>query len=152
MQETDAETKLISKKHADSSRGAKESPIKVGDEVLVAQFRKNKTDPKFSRQRYRVIAREGAKVVVMNSNGVQYSRNVQDVRLAPAITDNEISSESLTEVTESLPGRNHLMDLDDNSYKSDSEVGTEGPADSRQLRSRDAMKYANHRFIYNVYH
>lgn len=154
VRERDAETKLISKKQADSARGARESPIKVGDEVLIAQFRKNKTDPTFSNKRYRVIAREGAKVVIMNSNGVQYSRNVQDIRLAPAIADNDSSEESSTEVTKMLPDRDHSMDCDDDLSKSNSEWRTDELAESRQLRSRDAIKRPERfddRFIYNIY-
>ncbi|XP_055523219.1 uncharacterized protein K02A2.6-like [Wyeomyia smithii] len=79
VRERDAEAKLNSKYYADETRGAKTSNIRVGDVVLLSQVKRCKTDPTFSRERYTVVARHGAKVVIMSSNGVQYARNVQDV-------------------------------------------------------------------------
>ncbi|XP_062704265.1 uncharacterized protein K02A2.6-like [Aedes albopictus] len=87
IRELDAEAKLYSKHYADSARGAKESNIKVGDVVLISQQKKSKSDPTFSAERFTVITRTGAKVVIMSSNGVQYARNVQDVKLAPPVED-----------------------------------------------------------------
>lgn len=149
IRERDAENKLISKKQADSSRGARTSGIKCGDEVLIAQFRRNKTDPTFSSQRYRVIAREGAKVVVMNSNGVQYSRNVQDVKLAPASSEQEVP-----EVAENLPETDHQEDLYNDLNNGSFETQSEDRVEARQLRSRDVIKRPGRfddRFIYYVY-
>lgn len=83
LQEKDAEAKLLSKKHSDSARGAKESSIKMGDTVLLAQAQKSKTDPTFSGECFKVLARDGAKIVVLSRSGLQYTRNVQDVKLAP---------------------------------------------------------------------
>lgn len=83
IRELDSETKLLSKKDADTVRGAKDSDIKIGDIVLLYQQKKSKTDTTFAVDRYTVIARSGAKVVVMSGNGVQYARNVRDVRKAP---------------------------------------------------------------------
>lgn len=83
LQEKDCEAKLISKQHTDAARGAKESDIRPGDTVLVSQTRKSKTDPTFSGERFKVLAREGAKIVVLSRSGVQYTRNIQDVKLAP---------------------------------------------------------------------
>lgn len=83
IQEKDAVTKLISKRYADDRRGAKESDIKVGDSVLVAVQKKQKSDPTFSAERFTVIAREGAKVVIRSERGVQYSRNIQDIKRVP---------------------------------------------------------------------
>lgn len=87
VRERDAVTKLSSKKYADTTRGAKDSNIAVGDIVLLAQQRKSKTDPTFSSERYRVIAKEGPKVVVMSKTGVQYARNVRDIKAAPELHD-----------------------------------------------------------------
>lgn len=83
IRELDAEAKLSSKYYADEIRGAKESSINVGDVVLVSQQRNSKSDPTFSSERFTVLTRNEAKVVVVNKNGVQYARNVQDVKLAP---------------------------------------------------------------------
>ncbi|XP_055621533.1 uncharacterized protein K02A2.6-like [Toxorhynchites rutilus septentrionalis] len=94
IKELDAEAKLYSKHYADQSRGAKESYIKVGDVVLMSQQRKHKSDPTFSSERFTVITRTGAKVVIMSSNGVQYARNVQDVKLAPPAKELNFSEDS----------------------------------------------------------
>ncbi|XP_062538240.1 uncharacterized protein LOC134206530 [Armigeres subalbatus] len=48
IRERDADTKLNSKKHADTKRGAKPSEVKLGDLVLITQQKKTKTDPNFS--------------------------------------------------------------------------------------------------------
>lgn len=87
VRERDNESKLISKQYADRVRGAKESSITKGDTVLLALQRRSKTDPTFSSERYEVVARDGAKVVVMSRSGIQYTRNVQDVKLAPDAND-----------------------------------------------------------------
>lgn len=64
-------------------RGARESEITVGDKVFLAQNVRQKGDPTFAEHRYTVLARDGAKVVVQSDRGVQYSRNVQDVKKVP---------------------------------------------------------------------
>lgn len=84
IREKDAVSKLESKIYADTRRGAKFSDIVVGDRVLIAQQKKHKSDPTFSADRFTVIARDGAKVVVQSDRGIQYSRNVQDVKRVPA--------------------------------------------------------------------
>ncbi|XP_058817266.1 uncharacterized protein K02A2.6-like [Topomyia yanbarensis] len=83
IREKDAVSKLQSKKYADIRRGAKDSHIKAGDTVLVATHKKHKSDPTFSEERFTILARDGAKVVVRSERGVQYSRNVQDVKKVP---------------------------------------------------------------------
>lgn len=83
IREKDAASKLESKIYADAIRGARESEITIGDKVLLAQSMKQKGDPTFAEHRYTVLAREGAKVIVQSDRGVQYSRNVQDVKKVP---------------------------------------------------------------------
>ncbi|XP_055591146.1 uncharacterized protein K02A2.6-like [Uranotaenia lowii] len=80
IREKDADAKLVSKQYADSARGAKESSIKVGDKVFLAKEKKSKIDPTFSSEKFQVVARQGAKVVVMSPNGIEYERNVRDVK------------------------------------------------------------------------
>lgn len=93
LEERDAEAKLASKQYADSTRGAKDSNISVGDIVLLAHSKKTKTDPTFSSDRYTVIAREGAKIVVMSKSGLHYTRNVREVKRAQELfTSDERSS------------------------------------------------------------
>lgn len=83
VRDNDAVTKLQSKKYADSRRGAKYSGISVGDIVLMAVPKKGKTDPPFSDERFTVLSREGAKVVIRSERGVQYTRSVNDLKPAP---------------------------------------------------------------------
>ncbi|XP_055523012.1 uncharacterized protein K02A2.6-like [Wyeomyia smithii] len=75
--------------------------IRVGDSVLLYTNPKTKTDPMFSAERFTVVARHGAKVVVMSRNGIQYSRNVQDVKRAPFEEEREttvnLDSHDITE-------------------------------------------------------
>lgn len=83
VREMDATTKLQSKKYADARRRAKVSDISVGDIVLMAVPKKSKTDPVFSDERFIVLSRDGAKVVVRSDRGVQYTRSVNDLKQAP---------------------------------------------------------------------
>ncbi|XP_055592354.1 uncharacterized protein LOC129744047 [Uranotaenia lowii] len=80
VREIDLESKLTSERYANSSRGAKPSNIAVGDKVRLAQLRRSKTDPVFSDECFDVLAREGAKVVIGSRSGVQYTRNIRDVK------------------------------------------------------------------------
>lgn len=128
IREKDAETKLSSKKHADATRGAKNSDIRVGDKVLLSQMKRSKTDPQFSEERYTVIARDGAKVVVVSANGVQYVRNVGEIKLAPSLW-------------EAVAG-------------GDAEVEQVGPETFSTLRRRDGLKKPsrfNDNFVYAIY-
>lgn len=83
--EKDADSKLQSKKYADLKRGAKESDLTIGDRVIITQPKRVKSDPTFGSERFTVIAREGAKIVVRSDRGVTYSRNVQDAKKAPEL-------------------------------------------------------------------
>ena len=44
--------------------------------------------------RFTVIARDGAKVVVQSDRGIQYFRNVQDVKRVPAELESSLSDEN----------------------------------------------------------
>lgn len=92
IQERDALAKLASKNYADQRRGAKLSDIKAGDKVVVAISRKNKIDPLFSRESYTVLTRNGAKVVICSDRGIQYARNVQDIKRIPEFAISETES------------------------------------------------------------
>lgn len=98
IREKDAASKLDSKIYADRVRGAVNSDITVGDKVYLAQNLKQKGEATFSEQRYTVLAREGAKVVVQSDRGVQYSRNVQEVKKVPImLQESRIESEDAEE-------------------------------------------------------
>lgn len=82
--ERDANAKDKSVQYANKRRGARDSAIKEGDWVLIAnKHRKDKMDVTFSKDRYQVICREGAKAIVRNRYGVEYTRWVSDVKLVP---------------------------------------------------------------------
>ncbi|XP_055609898.1 uncharacterized protein LOC129756875 [Uranotaenia lowii] len=93
VRERDAEAKLKDKIYADSARGAAESNIDVGDTVLMAQPRRKKTDPTFSKERFKVLARHGAKVVIASQSGIQYCRKVDDVKKAPVQISNTTAAD-----------------------------------------------------------
>lgn len=101
IREKDAVSKLDSKIYADKVRGARTSDIVVGDKVLLARNVNQKGEPTFAEHRYTVLAREGAKVIVQSDRGVQYSRNVQDVKKIPVELEEKDYNE--TEVNVNLP-------------------------------------------------
>lgn len=153
VRELDAEAKLYSKQYADAVRGAKESSIKVGDVVLVSQQKKCKSDPTFSSERFTVVTRTGAKIVIMSSNGVQYARNVQDVKLAPP-------EESLNLSAHELISDEDTSRIVHNSGNRQQELQICLPSDSNQeleritLRERAKLKRPvrlNDNFVYRIY-
>ncbi|XP_065087234.1 uncharacterized protein LOC135708966 [Ochlerotatus camptorhynchus] len=133
LREKDADTKQISKNYADSSRRAKESNTKIGDTVLLAQNKRSKTDPTFSSERFTVIAREGAKIVIMSNTGIQYARNIREVKRAP----------------ESITSDNHPE------QEKFDEIQASGSAKtSRDLRKREVIKRPKRfddQFVYRVF-
>lgn len=145
LREKDSEAKLVSKKHADMARGAKEADINIGDVVLLHQQRKTKTDRSFSAERYTVIARQGAKVVVMSGNGVQYARNVHDVKLAPPIERNTTTMETIQQDS-TLSSEHGMAELPE-------DVGSNRI--ERNLRARQELKKPSKyddNFVYLIYH
>lgn len=107
LRESDALAKLQGKQFADKHHGAKESDIVVGDTVVTTITQNNKIDPTFSSKRFKVLAREGAKVVIISENGIKLNRNVKKVKRAPAqsIRDQSDADEtnSNEEVTMTAP-------------------------------------------------
>ncbi|XP_062554589.1 uncharacterized protein K02A2.6-like [Armigeres subalbatus] len=129
IREKDAKSKMDSKQYADLIRGARESNISVGDRVLLAQSTKQKGDPTFSEDRYTVITRDGAKIVVQSDRGVQYSKNIQDVKKVPINLRENRNMET--------------SDLDENSaeveppiYLQEDELPIEKPKRTRKKPSR----------------
>lgn len=102
VNEEDAYSKLVSKKFADKHRGAKKSDISAGDKVVVSIPQRTKTDPTFSKERFTVLTRQGAKVVIRNQNGGQFSRNVQDVKRIPCESSSDLNQESSTQKFEGI--------------------------------------------------
>ncbi|XP_055591504.1 uncharacterized protein LOC129743498 [Uranotaenia lowii] len=130
IRERDKTAKLISKQSADASHRATESDITEGDTVLLAQYRKSKTDPIFSSERFKVVKRQGAKVVIISPAGVQYSRNVQDVKKAPIANDSILQ-----------PG-NTSPEIDDGSLMlSDANTTNELPSPSELRDGSNASRF-----------
>lgn len=99
IRDKDNASKLESKIYADTIRGARDADIAVGDKVLLAQHSKQKGEPSFAEHRYTVLARDGAKVIVQSDRGVQYSRNVQDVKKVPIILHEDVTADTAEEST-----------------------------------------------------
>lgn len=158
VREKDAESKLISKSDADSARGAKHSDIKIGDTVLLAQARKSKTDPLFSQDHFKVVARDGPKVVVISRNGIQYARNVQDVKKVDATAGADESPAGENVSTSAAPssdaeGRVKNTGNDDKSTGSDAAVDHQ-PCRNKGLRRREIIKKPSRyddKFVYSVF-
>lgn len=78
--------------------------------------------------RFTVIAREGAKVVVRSDRGVQYSRNVQDVKKLPENLEHEseqVINQELHENDQGLfqtPGDSHQQGEDLNEPEAENPV------------------------------
>ncbi|XP_055585167.1 uncharacterized protein K02A2.6-like [Uranotaenia lowii] len=159
VRERDAEAKLASNKYADTRRGARVSDVKVGDKVLLARQKRSKTDPTFSSEVYKVIARQGARVVVMNRNGVQYDRNIQEIRKVP-LHDPELetSTEHSTAATPRLIDGKPVLyseNREPSHERVDSETEPTGlcEPDKHNLRSRQSIKRLakfNDAYVYHV--
>lgn len=162
VRERDAEAKFSSKTYADSVRGAKESDLSVGDIVLLAQHKRNKTDPTFSSERYRVITREGPKVVVMSKTGVQYTRNIREVKLAP---ESHFNHESTIDVFEDGGKIEDVAEFPDEvvSHQEASRtsnttaIATSESSNiigSRNLRYRETIKRPSRydEYVFNIFH
>ncbi|XP_062557043.1 uncharacterized protein LOC134221892 [Armigeres subalbatus] len=159
IREKDAVAKLISKQDADAARGSKNSAIQVGDTVLLAQQRKAKTDPTFGAERFKVVARDGAKIVILSRSGVQYTRNIQDLKMAPAehlledSDDNEVTDtaeQSILDIPVEVAHEKH-SELDA-ALRSSSKNEVFPP--NRTLRDRTNVKKPmrfDDRFIYLIY-
>lgn len=87
ISEKDAMSKLISKQYADSKRGAKSSDLIVGDRVFLTQLKRYKSDPNFGSERFTIVARDGAKIVVRSDRGILFARNVADAKRIEDIMD-----------------------------------------------------------------
>ncbi|XP_062538828.1 uncharacterized protein K02A2.6-like [Armigeres subalbatus] len=111
--------------------------------------RKAKTDPIFSAERYTVVARQGAKVVVVSQNGIQYARNIQDIKRAPSMELENDESLVLGGHDESstIPADNH------SSAPVQTEPGNLQPPGT-SLRSRASLRKPpryNSDYVYTVF-
>lgn len=163
IREKDAETKLKSKRYADATRHAKETNVVIGDWVLLAQNKTTKLDPTFPAERFRVIAIDGPKITVMSKNGIQYSRNVQEVKRAPLIDqeqDEQSPEHMLHEDSQAIDhaGLSSLPSPTREDQDQDSCRNTmlnDNPTSSINLRPRNSLRKPSRlddKFVYTVIH
>lgn len=165
LRERDAEAKLTSKKYADKVNHARDSNIRIGDSVLLSQHKKCKSDPTFRSERFKVVARDGARVVIISQNGVQYTRNVQDVKLAPPCSEELEAATDSPDYYRSNHAANDLDPIPDNETgtsvndQGESEpapdVDGANPSVPGRLRERIGIKKParfDNRFVYNVFY
>ncbi|KAF6023648.1 hypothetical protein EB796_018055 [Bugula neritina] len=80
----DAMAKLKCKEYADARRGARESEVEVGDEVLLREEDKGKLSCNFGNDRHVVTSKQGSDIVCENpSNGKVTRRNSTFVKVIP---------------------------------------------------------------------
>lgn len=70
--------------------------------MALTQNTRQKGSPIFSADRYTVIARDGAKIIVQ-SDRVQYSRNAQDVKKVPIMLQNGTDQSDAEETEIPIP-------------------------------------------------
>ena len=76
----DAEMKQRRTDYADERRGAQENSLAPGDQVLVKQRKENKLSTTFEDAPYKVTNKYGNEVTVRSPEGVNYKRNVTEVK------------------------------------------------------------------------
>ncbi|RUA05257.1 MAG: hypothetical protein DSY43_04965 [Gammaproteobacteria bacterium] len=76
----DYETKQKRADYSDAKRGARENDIAPGDRVLLKQRKENKLSTTFGDEQYEVASKCGSEVVVTSPEGVDYRRNVTEVK------------------------------------------------------------------------
>ena len=72
--------KLRRTDYADERRGAQENSLAFGDQVLVKQRKENKLSTTFEDVPYEVTNKYGNEVTVTSPEGVNYKRNVTEVK------------------------------------------------------------------------
>jgi len=76
----DAEMKQRRTDYADERRGAQENCLAPGDQVLLKQGKENKLSTTFEDAPYKVTNKYGNEVTVTSPEGVNYKRNVTEVK------------------------------------------------------------------------
>ncbi|XP_062549944.1 uncharacterized protein K02A2.6-like [Armigeres subalbatus] len=149
--EKDAVSKLKSKKYADIRRNAETSDVKVGDKVLVTMQRKQKSDPTFSAERFIIVARDGAKVVIRSERGIQYSRNVQDVKKLPEGLESTYNQEENGDVRSYEHEETTHMNRDDSLTELDVDVSLNDDSTQRPTRTIKKPNRFKDMVLYSVF-
>lgn len=106
VRERDALVKEKGKQYADKRRGARESAIKEGDQVLAKRMRKsNKLDTDFGNEEFIVRRKKGTDTIIQSkATGKQYRRSsahlkkIGDRQESSCDDESDCLSESLTEL------------------------------------------------------
>ena len=80
IRERDSLQKMKGKEYGDERQQAAENDLSIGDTVLVQQPKQNKLSTTFSANPHTVVARHGSRVTVRSPEGVDYKRNVTQVK------------------------------------------------------------------------
>lgn len=100
----DETAKSKSTLYADKVRRAKESDIKAGDWVFLADKNKqNKLSPTYLKEPFQVINRVGPGVLVRNADGTEFSRWVSDVVKVPGFDWLSLGSSEQREAQSAAP-------------------------------------------------
>ncbi|KAL1268572.1 hypothetical protein QQF64_033935 [Cirrhinus molitorella] len=145
IRDRDAEQKGKSKLYADHRRGAKNSQLEVGDQVLLRQEKTDKLTTTFSPVPYTVVSRRGNSVIVENSGGTQYRRNTTFVkkfcRENIDVNPLERQTETETEPAKSEYGKNEELITDKLSIQSaPQEGGVASQRPKRQIKLPEKFK------------
>ena len=120
-------------KYANNKSGVKKSDLKVGDNVLVRQERKNKLTSHFNPTPYVVTKREQSRVTARNARGHVITRNVSHFKLIPKPKQTD-SDESDYEDREHIPDNENTENR--NEQISDHEAEQQPLRRSTRVRSR----------------
>lgn len=128
INEADAETKAKSKSYADKRRGAKQSNLTVGDQVLVRQPKRNKLTPRFFPKPYEITDVKGTMITARRKEH-QITRNCSHFKLVTGSSYAEISDNESEETDEDTVDNPNIEEV-----KGREDVGRENaePADGQR--------------------
>ncbi|KAK3097548.1 hypothetical protein FSP39_010680 [Pinctada imbricata] len=97
VRDRDAEEKGKGKLYADKRRNATESTVKVGDDVLLKQQKRDKFTTTFESEPYKVVDKRGNNITIESSTGVQYERNSSHVKPYLSSCEDDNAGEKIVE-------------------------------------------------------
>ena len=103
VRDRDSERKMIGKEYADERRNAKESSVKVGDEVLVKDKKTNKLSLEFEKEPYKVLDKRGSQLTVQSPSGKTMKRNVTSTK--PLISKQPVTNDIQSQCVSKRPKR-----------------------------------------------
>lgn len=94
INERDLETKLKSKEHEDSRRGARKCQLQPGDTVIVERQSRSKGDSRFGTQRYTVLEGRNGSLVLGDDEGRIIKRHVSQTKRVFEWRDQSVSKDT----------------------------------------------------------